>query len=179
MTALASLPGQITELRGLFEFDARLPDAAPGAPVLDGAGRIVGIRSVGAGDVRLSNAPADAQFAEPIAPLLKAAGDIEANRSNPDVLQGSGAVLGLSVIDRAGAQGPTVTTVADCSPAQAAGISGGDVVIAVAGTTVTSSAAILSVVTRHHPGDRVRVDYIDPAGRPQHADVQVVSGTLN
>jgi S1-C subfamily serine protease len=60
------------------------------------------------------------------------------------------------------------------SPAEAAGISIGDTIVGVDGTTVTSPSSLTSTLSSHHPGDTVRVSWVDGLGRRHTASIRLV-----
>ena len=71
----------------------------------------------------------------------------------------SSAFLGVAVVNSSDGQGVVIQTVQSGSPAADAGLKAGDVITAVDGTVVNSSAALGSAVRAHQPGDSVKITY--------------------
>jgi predicted metalloprotease with PDZ domain len=73
------------------------------------------------------------------------------------------------------AEGPRIdAVVAPGSPAYAAGLDQDDTVLQVAGERVTSPEAINTVLSRHRPGERVPIVYVDRQGASKTAIVGLV-----
>ena len=72
--------------------------------------------------------------------------------------------------------GATVAGVLAGYPAAHAGLAAGDVITAVDGRTVTSATALTGLLSAHHPGDTVRVHWLDPAGHGHDVTVTLADG---
>jgi S1-C subfamily serine protease len=64
------------------------------------------------------------------------------------------------------------------SPAASAGLAAGDEISSVAGHAVVSSAGIQSALLRHHPGDTIRVRWLDPSGQSHSTRVVLAAGPV-
>jgi putative serine protease PepD len=84
------------------------------------------------------------------------------------------ALLGVQVQDGAGS-GAEVIGVEAGGPAAAAGIRAGDTIVGFDGASIDSTQALGSAIQAHEPGDRVEVEWIDPAGRQQSATVTLAA----
>ena len=141
---------------GGIEHTAPLARGSSGGPVVDGAGKLVGITTLRLGD--------GFSIAQPAGDELRARVDALAEGREP-----SRVVLGVGVApahvarrlrsavgldDRPGA---LVRGVSDGSPAQAAGIARGDLITAVGGDPVDDPTSLEAVLARRHPGDTVEV----------------------
>ena len=93
-----------------------------------------------------------------------------AGKASTRVHVGATAFLGIQV------QGTTVADVVPGSPAQAAGLKPGDVIISVGGKRVTGEASITSAVLAHKPGQVVTVVYTDETGTSRAARVRLATG---
>ena len=68
--------------------------------------------------------------------------------------------LGVSTENATGDQeGARIASIEDGSPAAGAGLQEGDVITAVDGEAVTSSADLARAVRSHEPGDQVKIAY--------------------
>jgi len=74
-----------------------------------------------------------------------------------------------------GGQGALVAGVVAGSPADAAGISAGDVIVAVDGAAVDSPPTLTSILSAHRPGDQVRVTWMDALGLRSTASITLAA----
>ncbi|MDX6729540.1 MAG: hypothetical protein QOK49_4345 [Baekduia sp.] len=163
-------------LHDLIQTDANIQPGDSGGPLVDGANQVIGM------DTAATVAPPGDQgppegFAIPINRALDVVHQIEAGTSSADVHIGPAATLGVEVFpgDHAG-HAVLVTRVASGSPAQTAGLASGDLITSLDGKAVRSSAALTGRIQRHHPGDVVRVRWVDAAGASSAATVQLADG---
>ena len=99
---------------------------------------------------------------------------IEAGHGSATVHIGDRALLGVQVQDTAG--GATVAGVEPGSPAAAAGIAAGDVIVAVDSTPITSYGDLPAALNRYHPGDQVTIGWTDSQGQSHSASVRLIAG---
>lgn len=163
----------VRSLAATIAFDAAAPAGDAGAPVVDSSGRVIGL-DVSAG-ARVFP-PTDGGFAVPIDTALTVVRAMETGAPNPNVLRGYAAALGVGVVDSVNPPGAVVTGVIAASPAQAAGIETGDVIVSLDGAVVTSAAALAAMIQRRTPGDRVMVGWISPGGQRRTAVVILAAG---
>ena len=62
------------------------------------------------------------------------------------------------------------------APADVAGLTGGDVILAVGGQTVTAPTTLTQVLSRYHPGDRVWVTWMDASGQRHTTSLTLTAG---
>jgi S1-C subfamily serine protease len=86
---------------------------------------------------------------------------------------GDGSTGGFGGSDSTGA---AIEGVVSGSPAAQAGLTEGDVITSVAGTSVTSASQVQSALASHHPGDKVSITWVDGEGQTQTATVTLASG---
>jgi S1-C subfamily serine protease len=141
---------------GAIEHTAPLARGTSGSPVVDDAGRLVGITTLRLGD--------GFSIAQPAGPDLRDRVDaLAAGREPARVLLGIGvapapvarrlrAAVGLPERD-----GVLVRSVADGSPAQRAGIARGDLIVAIGDDDVTDPAGLEAALATRRPGDEVTV----------------------
>ncbi|HEX8065450.1 MAG TPA: trypsin-like peptidase domain-containing protein [Thermoleophilaceae bacterium] len=157
----------------VIQTDASINPGNSGGPLLDGAGRVIGINAQietggnGRGSVGIGFAiPIDT--AKKVVPQLKENGEVQhayIGVTTAPVPDDSGD-LNLPVDD-----GALVQDVADGSPAEKAGLRagktetaeglviGGDVIVAVDGAAVREPADVAAAIADNKPGDRIRIEY--------------------
>lgn len=154
--------------------------AGPGAAVVGGG---QGSAGGGAAQPGAGQPTATEGFAVPINQALGIADQIEGGQASATVHVGASAMLGMSVAPAvqgtaATVPGAFVTGMLPGGGAAAAGIEGGDVIVAVGGVRVTSAEALSTVLDRHHPGDKVAVTWIDAAQHQHTGIVQLLAGPV-
>jgi S1-C subfamily serine protease len=180
--------GGTERLSSLIETNAALQPGDSGGPLLNSAGKVVGMDTAAAtgfgfGFAAYNRSP-DA-YAIPIGTALTIAKQIVSGTSSPTVHIGGTPFLGIEVGSAqatpfAGGNGaaagvPVAGLVSDGSAA-AAGLTVGDVITAVDGNAVTTSEGLQSVILAHKPGDAVNVAYRDATGQSQTTTVKLGSG---
>jgi S1-C subfamily serine protease len=134
---------------GAVQTDAAINPGNSGGPLLDTAGRVIGINSQIASQ---SGSNSGVGFAVPsdtvkdVAPKLIKNGKIDR------------AWLGLASAEKPDSPGAVVGTVTNGSPADKAGIRSGDVITAIGGKTVRNPSDLSLDVLTKRPGDEVKVD---------------------
>jgi S1-C subfamily serine protease len=155
--------GDLHRLTGLIETNAALRPGDSGGPLLDSAGRVVGIDTA-------ASPFGQRAWAIPIATATRITEQIVAGKASSRVHVGATAFLGVQV------QGTTVADVVPGSPAEAAGLKPGDVLISIGGKPVTGDVSITSAVLAHKPGQVVTVVYRDETGRRRTARIRLATG---
>jgi S1-C subfamily serine protease len=134
---------------GAVQTDAAINPGNSGGPLLDAAGRVIGVNSQIASQ---SGSNSGVGFAVPsdtikdVVPKLIKNGKIDR------------AWLGLSSAEQPDSPGAVVGTVTNGSPADKAGIRGGDVITSIAGKTVRNPSDLSLAVLTKRPGDEVKVE---------------------
>ena len=135
----------------VIQTDAPINPGNSGGPLLDAAGRVIGINSqiatgeAGQGSVGIGFA-IPVNTAREFIPRLKHDGKVEI------------ADLGVTGAATSGAKhGVTIRSAPDGSPAGEAGLVPGDVIVSVAGIKVSSLGDVLQIVEAHLPGQTVPI----------------------
>jgi S1-C subfamily serine protease len=165
-------------LQGLIAFSAPLPGNGTGGPLIDTSGKLIGLDVTSALAAQEAAGTAGEAFAIPIDRVLSIVHDVNTHTEAPDILQGHGAYLGIEVRDSATPPGALVVVAGPGTPAEVARIAPQDVIVSVDGLGIDSVAALRAQLQRHHGGDYVVVGWIDPAGHPHIAAVQLAAATF-
>jgi len=157
-------PGGGRTYEDLIQTDAAINPGNSGGPLVDLAGRVVGINTAG---VRAAEAE-NIGFAIAID---RARPVIEAAVRNPDKPV---AYLGVSSqtvttalafqLDLPVEQGALIVGTAPGGPADRAGIEDGDIIVSIDGRDVRTSEEVGAAIIEHEPGDRVEVGVVHPNG---------------
>jgi S1-C subfamily serine protease len=169
--------GTTEQLTGLIETNAALQPGDSGGPLLNSAGRVVGIDTAASSNSFFADSASNDGYAIPIGKATTIAKQIVAGRSSATVHIGATAFLGVQLGNSPFVgQGATIVGVVPGAPAAAAGLVPGDVIIAVGGTAVSGPSDIAPIVLAHRPGDKVTITYADATGQTQNASVTLASG---
>ncbi len=143
------------QLSEVIQTDAAINPGNSGGPLVDARGQVVGINTTVARTSRAQNVG----FAIAISQALPT---IDALRRQEPLAflgvatadAGSAAATQLGVTSTVGA---VVTQVSPGTPAAAAGLAVGDVIVRIGNITIEDSADVLPAIRRHRPGDAVTI----------------------
>jgi S1-C subfamily serine protease len=164
--------GGQSALSGLIQTSARLVPGDSGGPLLDKAGRVIGMDSAGSANFAFETSDG---YAIPINKAITLVKQIEAGKASALVHIGKTAFLGMSVADRNGG-GVAVQSVVSGLPAANAGIAQGDVITALDSTPVNSLNDLRAALFSHHPGDSVTLYFTDTVGNQTSATIVLADG---
>ena len=182
ITASDGRDGSTQQLTGLIQIAANVVPGDSGGPLVNTAGQVVGIDTAASTGFRLESARGEG-FAIPINEAMAITRQIEAGAGSATVHIGPTGVLGILVQDTAryglAVSGATVAGVLPGLPGDQAELAAGDVIVAVDDTAVDSAATLTTVLNSHHPGDSVRLTWLDPSGQQHDATVRLAAGPPN
>jgi S1-C subfamily serine protease len=119
-------------------------------------------------------------FSIPINTALSVTKQIEAGQGSSTVHIGTTAFLGIELSTESSGQesgsGVTIAGAASGTPAAAAGLTDGDTITSIAGTSVGSSESVQQVLVGYHPGDKVSIAWTDTEGQSHTTTVTLASG---
>ncbi|MFG2043754.1 S1C family serine protease [Dactylosporangium sp. NPDC048998] len=168
--------GGAQQLYGLIQVAADIRSGDSGGPLVDRSGRLIGINTAASVEEQ-GQAAGGTGFAIPSNTAVGIAQQIQAGKASPTIHLGPTALLGVAAADAEGqVGGAAVTGVIVDSPAERAGLNAGDVIRSVDGQPVGSARALTSVLDTHHPGDQVRIAWVDQSGQSHAATVRLAVG---
>jgi len=161
------LPGERgRSIRGLIQTDAAINPGNSGGPLLDSAGRLIGVNTA---IYSLSGSSAGIGFAVPVDTVNRVVPQLIATgRYAPPVLGVIHDPRGDALLERAGAAGVPVLGIAPGSPAEAAGLRSariepegrlvlGDVIVSLGGAPIESSEDLRAALDIRQTGDQVEL----------------------
>jgi len=155
-TMRAGEPGGPVRYYAAIQTDAAVNQGNSGGPLVDGAGRVIGVNSV---IKSLANSEDEAgniglAFAIPINQAKRVAQEIiDTGKARRTVF---GAQVEGSTLPSGGVR---LSTVEENGPAGAAGLRAGDVVTKLDGRVLEESADLIALVRKYPPGEVVTVEY--------------------
>ena len=164
--------GGTARLTGLIETSARLVPGDSGGPLLDTAGRVIGIDSAGSANFAFETSDG---YAIPINRAVTLVKQMEAGKASTLVHIGKTAFIGLTGSDSNGT-GVSIGSVVDGLPAASAGLVKGDLITALDSTAVASLDDLRTALFAHHPGDVVTVYFTDIVGNETSAQITLADG---
>jgi S1-C subfamily serine protease len=175
ITASDQSDGSSEQLTGLIQTSAALQPGDSGGPLVNSQGQVVGMDTAASSGFQFQSGGSEG-FAIPINQAVSLARQIMAGQSSNTIHIGPAALIGVRVTDSTNPSGAQIATVEPGSPADAAGLAAGDVINSLGGQTVDSANALSNLMTRHHPGDKVQLGWVDASGAQQSATVQLTTG---
>jgi S1-C subfamily serine protease len=170
-----SLTGSSEEVTGLIEVASDVRPGDSGGPLVNSAGQVIGL--VTAASVNFQMGPAGEGFAIPINDAMAIAGQIRSGAPSANVHIGPPTLLGVGVSTQPrNGRGIIVRDVMNGGPAAAAGVSVGDVITDLDGTSLDSATTLTYVLDRHYPGDVVDLTWIDRSGQQRTGKATLVPG---
>ena len=163
--------GGQSQLSGLIETSARLVPGDSGGPLLDAAGRVVGMDAAGSAFAFESSDG----YAIPINKAVSLVKLMEAGKASSLVHIGKTAFIGMNV-GNADNGGVSVQSVVSGLPAADAGLAQGDVITALDTTPVNTTGDLRVALFAHHPGDAVTLYFTDPLGNQTSAQITLADG---
>lgn len=177
-----SVDGSRNELSGLIEVDANVRPGDSGGPLVNAFGDVVGVNSAGnAVEPGVPSEPAPKSYAIPIDAAMDLVEQVLSGRASDTVHIGPTPLLGVSVRDHRDQQtgtrsGAEVTVVGYRSPAEGVGLARGDVIVEFDGVPIRSSTDLNLRMIALHPGDPVRLRWIDATGAERSGSLVLQEG---
>jgi S1-C subfamily serine protease len=195
ITANDELTGSSEHLKKMIETNADIEAGDSGGPLVNADGQAIGMDTAGSQTFQFASQSGGTGFAIPIGTATAIAAQITDAHASSTVHVGPTAFLGVEIGQEnsgglgsggfgsgagdgnAAPSGVQISGVVSGSPAAGSGLTGGDVITAVAGHSVSNQTALQSVMVNDvRPGARVSVQYTDTAGQQHSVSVVLTSG---
>lgn len=169
--------GGAARLTHLLETNAGIESGDSGGPLLDTAGRVIGMTAAASFELGSRSTSSDG-YAIPINRAILIVRQVERGDSSVSVHIGATPFLGISADTRPFGEvgGVVVAGVKNGSPAARVGLAAGDVIVSFNGNAVRTYSKLVSRLLRWHPGDTVRIAWVDGFGSRDAARVTLASG---
>src|SRR5262245_6723248 len=164
--------GGSASLAGLIETNANVQPGDSGGPLLNAAGKVIGMDT--AASTGFISTAADS-YAIPIAKALSVTKQIVAGHGSSRVHVGATAFLGIQA-QGGDAGGVVVEGVVTGGPAESAGLEAGDLITSIDGRAVTTPSSLTSYLLTKKPGSTVTIGYTNSLGAGQTASVKLAAG---
>ena len=156
-TIQAGEPGGTTRYYAAIQTDAAVNQGNSGGPLVDAAGKVIGvnsvIRSVGATDTEAGNI--GLAFAIPINQARRVAGDIiDTGKARRTVIGAEVATGGSGT-----SSGARLRAVEPAGPAAQAGLKAGDVITKLDGHVLEEGTDLIALVRKYAPGATVAIEF--------------------
>ena len=185
ITASDEGSGTSEQLTGLIHHTAPIQPGDSGGPLVSNTGKVIGIDTAASGSgFQFQQSARTQAFAIPINGAVALAHQIEVGQASATIHLGPTGLLGVGVqsADQAASSGisagsgAVVEQALPGTPAERAGITGGDVIIAAGGHMVTSPSGLQSALEPFHPGGHVSITWTDQTGQNHTATVVLANG---
>jgi serine protease Do len=145
-----------TGLESFLQTDASINPGNSGGPLVDAAGRVIGINTM------VADQAENVGFAIPISNAMPVIEDLRAGRV-PAFLGVATETITPEIADEIGVDadsGAVILEVTPGSPADEAGLREEDVLVRLGDTTIESASDVPDAIRQHQPGDEVEVEVI-------------------
>jgi S1-C subfamily serine protease len=174
------------KLRGMIETDAPIQEGDSGGPLVNSSGAVVGMDTAAnaSGNGQYSGAPTTG-FAIPVNTALSIANQISTGKASSTIHLGLAGFMGVNVVNASSpsecstggdsfggfggfsspvSSGALICQVYPNAPASDAGLSSGDVITSVNGTSVGTANALTSAMASAQPDARLAITFVDQYG---------------
>jgi S1-C subfamily serine protease len=174
ITAGDELDGSQEHLSGLIQIDGDLQPGDSGGPLVNSSGEVLGMDTAASSTFQFESS-ANEGFAIPLEEVWTIVKEIREGGRSRTIHIGATGLLGVQVQSQS-SEGAFVENVLYGTPAASGGLSAGDVITGLDGTSVSSPTALTELILEEHPGNSVRVTWRTPAGEQQTATVTLAEG---
>jgi S1-C subfamily serine protease len=187
VTATDQSDGSSERLAAMIETDAPIRPGDSGGPLLNTSGQVIGVNTAASAGFTMKMEGTHRGYAIPSDRALGIARQIQQGRASDTVHIGPTAMLGVQVRsvgtrtpgERTPPPAGTGALIAGVLPgtaAETAGLREGTVIIALNDQHVDSPGTLTNILLRYHPGDTVRLGWVDTGGRRFTTPIRLTEG---
>jgi S1-C subfamily serine protease len=171
-------------LHDMLQTSAPIQEGDSGGPLVNSTGQVIGMDTAANASTAAPGSGPSANatgFAIPVNDATAIERQIASGRATTTVHIGLAGFMGISVADASKGcsgqggissgsgsapahSGAMICEVFPGTPAQSAGLSNGDVITSADGHAITNEAGLTSVTATTHPGDLLKVSYVNSSG---------------
>ncbi|WP_141584226.1 S1C family serine protease [Actinomadura sp. WMMA1423] len=179
VTARDDSNGTSERLTGLIETDTPIRPGDSGGPLLDTSGKVIGINTAASAGIAVKGTDQRKEhrgYAIPSDRALEIARQIQRGEASSTVHIGKTAMLGVKVRPNGRSPGALVAELVPGSPAEAAGVPVGGVIVAFGDAAVDTPSTLTTLMLARHPGDAVRIEWTTSQGERMAGTVHLTEG---
>ncbi|MFE9578939.1 S1C family serine protease [Nocardia sp. NPDC006044] len=165
-------------LTGMLEVAAAVTSGQSGGALADREGAVIGVIAAASGDPARAVSRPPNGYAVPIDTAMRVVQQIRSGTPTDTVHVGPTATLGVLTTD-AKPSGARIDLALYGLPAYAAGLTHGEVIVAVDGREIISARTLHAAINVHKPGDSIQLDILDTAGARRTVALVLALGTPN
>lgn len=175
-----SSPWGSSTLRDVIQTTAAAVPGDSGGPMYDAEGEVVGMTSAGTASDGRTPASSRVSYAITIKKVSDTIDLVRSSTPTSTLRIGPKPYLGISVsTSQSSGPGAQVVSVTEDGPAARAGVTTGDVITALGGSTVSSAGDISQTLAGYSPGDKITIAWTDTGGQTHQATLQLGTSPLN
>jgi S1-C subfamily serine protease len=178
--------GDSETLHGMIQISAPIQPGDSGGPLVNADGQVIGMNTAAAqNDSFFGGGGSTTAFAIPIDKAIGIIQQIRDGHDSDTVHVGERGILGVQVRNPGSlgntpvTPGAAVVGVKDGTPAADAGLGAGDVITGIDGSNVRSASDLTAAMFKYHPGDDVKVTWVDGNGDTHSATITLTPGPPN
>jgi S1-C subfamily serine protease len=197
--------GLTESLKNMFQSSAAINPGNSGGPLVDASGKVIGMNTAEETGSGSGQSASNVGFAIPINSAVTVAREIQNGKASATVQIGPHPIMGVEVTSVKCAeggdgctalgnsttfglpfggtnytapvnQGAVVAGVQQGDPAQAAGLSAGDVITSVNGSPINSPTDLTRYMNSQRVGEKATVRWVDPKGQHRSATLNFIQG---
>jgi S1-C subfamily serine protease len=198
ITASDESSGTSEQLSGLIETNAGIEPGDSGGPLVNSYGQVVGMDTAASTNYQFGGTgnggsggfgsggstgssgetPATQGYAIPIDTALSIAKQIDAGQGSSVIHIGPTAFIGIEIAPSTGqtTSGVEIAGTQAGTPAANAGLTEGDVITAINGTSVSTGTQISEALLQQHPGNKITLTWTNADGQSQTTTVTLGTG---
>lgn len=185
-------PSGAEQLSGLIQVSAPVEPGDSGGPLVNAKGKVIGMDTAGSAssgfgsDFGQSAANQAQAYAIPINTALAIVKSIEKGQGSSTIHIGSTGFLGIEIgpsftspsgsVSPSTTSGVSVQATIPGTPAASSPLAAGDMITSLDGHAVSSATALAGLVASLHPGDTVRIGYVNLNGVAATLSLKLASG---